>query len=261
MYSLGVVLYEMLTGMPPFRGDTAVAIAYQHLEDQPPPLRTLRPGIPQALEAVVLRCLAKERWSRYQSAAVLAADVGRFAARPVADGGRQARREPAPRNDTHELAAGPSPGRTARSSSRRGHRVRTLALAVTAATVATLAGGAYLLARGGPPGAARVPPPLFAPVALRSTAQCDGFLKARLSLSWTPSLSTFADGYVLYRATSPAGPFEKVALLPGRTTRTYVDHRLDTGRNYYYEVRATSGSRVSLSFVSTRSKTPSLCLF
>ena len=73
--------------------------------------------------------------------------------------------------------------------------------------------------------------------------------------------SGFADGYVLYRATSLEGPFEKIALLPGRATRTFVDRHLNTATTYYYEVRTTSGSRVSRTFAAAQSKTPSICLF
>jgi tRNA A-37 threonylcarbamoyl transferase component Bud32 len=261
IYSLGVVLYEMLTGLPPFRGDTAVAIAYQHLEEQPTPLRRLRPGVPPALEAVALRCLAKERWSRYQNATDLASDLRRYRGGPPAEGRSTDSRGPAARTDTRELVAEPVPSRTARAHSRRGHRVRTVALAVAFA-VATLGGGGYLLIRGGLPAKAKTARPavLFAPTGLRAQAECDGFLKGRLSLSWTASRSTSADGYVVSRATSPGGPFEKIALLPGRAARAFVDRHLNTATTYYYEVRATSGSRISPSVAAAQSKTPSICL-
>jgi serine/threonine protein kinase len=261
IYSLGVVLYEMLTGLPPFRADTAVAIAYQHLEEQPAPLRSLRPGIPPALEAVVLRCLAKERWSRYQNATDLASDLRRCRGEPAAGGPSKDRPDPAPRTDTRELVAAPVPSRTARARSRRGHRLRTVSVAVTLAVA--VAGGGYLLIRGGLTAKAKTarPAPLFAPTGLRAQAECDGFLKGRLSLSWTASRSTSADGYVVSRATSPGGPFEKIALLPGRAAHAFVDRHLNTATAYYYEVRATSGSRISPSFAAAQSKTPSICLF
>src|SRR3954464_7148395 len=58
LYSLGVVLYEMLTGRVPFEGDSAVAIAMKHVSENPRPPRALNPSIPPALEQVVLRSLA-----------------------------------------------------------------------------------------------------------------------------------------------------------------------------------------------------------
>src|SRR4051794_25559610 len=77
LYSLGVVLYEMLTGRVPFDGDSAVAIAMKHVSENPRPPRELNPSIPPALEQVVLRALAKDPALRYQSADEMAADLER----------------------------------------------------------------------------------------------------------------------------------------------------------------------------------------
>jgi len=78
LYSLGVVLYEMTVGRPPFTGDTPVAIAYQHVQEQPPPPRSLNPAIPLALEAITLKLLAKDPVVRYPSAEDLRSDLRRF---------------------------------------------------------------------------------------------------------------------------------------------------------------------------------------
>jgi serine/threonine-protein kinase len=78
VYSLGVVLYEMATGQPPFTGDSPVSTAYKHVrEDVVPPSR-LVPSIPAELERVILTCLAKDPADRYQSADDLRADLLRF---------------------------------------------------------------------------------------------------------------------------------------------------------------------------------------
>jgi eukaryotic-like serine/threonine-protein kinase len=68
VYSIGVMLYEMLVGVVPFGGDTAVAIALRHVSDPPTPLRQLRPEIHPALEAAVMRALEKDPAARYGSA-------------------------------------------------------------------------------------------------------------------------------------------------------------------------------------------------
>ncbi|HVF75971.1 MAG TPA: protein kinase [Acidimicrobiales bacterium] len=71
VYALGVVLYEMLCGRPPFSGDTELATAMQHVQAEPPRPRQVCAGIPRPLEQVVLRAMAKEPDQRYQSAADL----------------------------------------------------------------------------------------------------------------------------------------------------------------------------------------------
>ncbi len=71
VYAVGVVLYEMLCGRPPFSGDTEMAVALQHVTNNPLAPRQVRGGIPRALEDVVLRAMAKAPEGRYQSAAEL----------------------------------------------------------------------------------------------------------------------------------------------------------------------------------------------
>src|ERR671917_484639 len=78
LYSLGVVLYEMTTGHPPFSGDSAVAIAYKHVQENPVPPRRIDPALPETLEAITLKCLAKNPANRYPSAQDLRADLRRY---------------------------------------------------------------------------------------------------------------------------------------------------------------------------------------
>ncbi len=78
IYSLGCVLYEMTTGHPPFAGDSAVAIAYKHVQENPMPPRRYDPALPETLEAITLKCLAKNPANRYPSAQDLRADLRRF---------------------------------------------------------------------------------------------------------------------------------------------------------------------------------------
>ncbi len=68
LYSAGIVLYELLTGHVPFDGEAPVSIALKHVNERPVPPGQLRPGIPPALEAVVLRALEKDPNLRFQSA-------------------------------------------------------------------------------------------------------------------------------------------------------------------------------------------------
>src|SRR3954453_13891865 len=68
LYSIGVVLYEMLTGRVPFTGESAVSIALKHVSEEPPALRALRPGVHPRLEQAVGRALLKDSAQRYASA-------------------------------------------------------------------------------------------------------------------------------------------------------------------------------------------------
>jgi len=84
LYSTGVVLFELLTGRAPFTGDSAVAIAYQHVSEMPAIPSTIDPGVSPEIDAVVMRALAKRADDRYQSASDFRADVERaIAGSPV----------------------------------------------------------------------------------------------------------------------------------------------------------------------------------
>jgi serine/threonine-protein kinase len=84
IYSLGVVLYEMVAGRPPFLGESPVAVASKHVRDQPPPLHELASTVPADLEAVIMKAMAKSPDQRYATADDLRSDLLRFAdGRPV----------------------------------------------------------------------------------------------------------------------------------------------------------------------------------
>ena len=80
LYSVGIVLYEMLTGKVPFTGDSAIEIAMKHLNEPPKPPSKIRPEIPEELDAVVLRALSKNPEDRYQTAEEFSEDLHRVEA-------------------------------------------------------------------------------------------------------------------------------------------------------------------------------------
>src|SRR4051795_6809000 len=93
LYSTGIVLYELLTGHPPFDGEAPISIALKHLNERPVPPGQMHPGIPPALESVVMRSLEKDPARRYQTAEDFIAAL------------EQARRAP-----TWQIVMEPTPG-------------------------------------------------------------------------------------------------------------------------------------------------------
>jgi serine/threonine-protein kinase len=84
VYSAGCLLYELLTGRPPFVGDSPVAVAYQHVREPARPPSDHDTDLPPAVDAIVMKSLAKRLEDRYQSAAAMRADIERYlAGRPV----------------------------------------------------------------------------------------------------------------------------------------------------------------------------------
>ncbi|MEV5750873.1 Stk1 family PASTA domain-containing Ser/Thr kinase [Actinoallomurus sp. NPDC052308] len=77
LYSTGCVLFELITGRPPFQGDSPVAIAYQHVREEPPTPSHIDPSIPHWADAIILKALTKDPNYRYQSAAEMRGDIQR----------------------------------------------------------------------------------------------------------------------------------------------------------------------------------------
>ncbi|MBN2198475.1 MAG: protein kinase [Candidatus Aminicenantes bacterium] len=127
LYSLGVVLFEMLTGRVPFEGETPLGIAMKHKSEPPRSPRELNPHVPADLAAVVLKALAKDRDRRYQTAEEMAADFDSVARGLPLTETRPPRREPL----------------TSREFTVK-FRLKKLALPVAALAIVILAGGIFL---------------------------------------------------------------------------------------------------------------------
>lgn len=82
LYSVGVVMYEMLTGHVPFDGETSVSVALKHVSEEPKSMRSINGKISKALDEVVMRALCKDKTRRYQTAAEMAADLRKTISHP-----------------------------------------------------------------------------------------------------------------------------------------------------------------------------------
>jgi eukaryotic-like serine/threonine-protein kinase len=150
LYSIGVMLYEMLTGRLPFEGDSAVSVALKHLSEPPPPPSQLRPDLNPALETVVLGALTKDPAQRWQSAEDFAAalEAARAQVEAGANGGQDTAAfapVPVPTADVAEAHDGAPPEPLA-AEQRRRRRWPWMALSLIA--LALIAVAAWALTRG-----------------------------------------------------------------------------------------------------------------
>ena len=159
VYSAGCLLYELLTGRPPFVGDSPVAVAYQHVREPATPPSDHDTELPEAIDAIVMKALAKRVEDRYQSAAAMRSDIERYlAGRPV-----HAVVPPPPPTTTIPSSAatlgGPPLPDDEEEDDSRSRKVLYVLLGLL--LLALIAAGAYLLPKSGlfesPPTEVRVP--------------------------------------------------------------------------------------------------------
>ncbi len=275
VYALGCVLYEMLTGRPPFTGDP-VAVVYRHLEERPAPPSALNPSVSMAVDALVMRCLAKDPSHRYRSAGELEADLGRVAGEPASGAPRTG--SVAPAAVTQDLGGPPTSvipsapiertGPQHRPPRRRGRRLgMSLVVLVVLATLSAAGFVGWNQVRGhaAPPRRSASPHPsptivLHPVAAIQAEGACDGFLRFRAVLSWIAMDPATADGYAIYRDDGAGGPLRLVARVRGGHADGYVDRELGSATTYRYMVRATAGAKLGPRSAVVSADTPLLCM-
>jgi serine/threonine-protein kinase len=267
VYALGGVLYELLAGRPPFVAASSAELIHRVTTETPVSLRELRPDTSPALEAVVVRCLAKDPDTRFDRADELAAAL-RDAART--SGGRE----------DHDPATAPTqpvPGAHAPSTSpvtavlpearpgarRRAPLLRVGRLALVTACASVLLGAAWVgLSAVSTVGGGRSHPqglePVPVPAGLTVQTSCDGWFATRADLAWTPGGRS--DGYEIWRLQPGDQRYRLLARIDDWRTTSYADTGIGIDTSYRYMVRAVIGTRTSAPTPDVLAKTPLLCL-
>ncbi len=195
IFSLGVVLYEMLTGKPPFSGDNISAIMFRILNEMPPPPGDLRPELPKAFNDIVARALAKHPDDRYQDAGEMAQDLRAYQRLPASanvradDRPRTLERRAAPRQTGDQTIRMASLASSQPATTGRAWRRRALLAGVG---MALLFAGLWFFNREPPPqpttSAATALPPALPPAVVAPPAE------ATLAFAITPWGEVYVDG-------------------------------------------------------------------
>ncbi len=214
VYSLGCVLFEVLTGEPPFKGDSPVAVAYQHVREDPQLPSSVNSAIPRELDSIILKAMAKNPANRYQSAADMRTDLVRVLGgqRPSAPTvmndedrttilGSMDSREPQYRSGDADQPVEQTPATRGEdnTSKRRGLRIAVIALAaVVVVGIIT----AFLLSLGGDSSPDRVAIPTVANLTTAEATSALADLGLRVQTREKPD-PTIAAGRVI--ASQPPG--------------------------------------------------------
>ncbi len=100
---------------------------------------------------------------------------------------------------------------------------------------------------------------LHPPTTLFASASCDGGGTAKVTLGWAETLSTFADGYDIYRSSTDGAPYAKIDRVIGRTTTAFANQGLAVGTTYFYIVRSTANNWTSVDSDQAQATTPASC--
>jgi eukaryotic-like serine/threonine-protein kinase len=264
VYGLGAVLYELLTGAPPFRGSEDHAIAQRLRVERPVPPRAWNPAIDKELDRVVVRCLRRTPTERHGDVDALARELRTIA-----------QRAPSRTEPLHVLATAPiprpvttdplpvvatSPATRSGPNRRRRRPVRVLtflAAAATAAGALAVAIPGFVALSAGVQTTPRGPDPIPAPSGLEVIASCDGWMSTGVDLSWTPPQS--ADAIQVWRWDPGAEDFLLIGSV-GPDATFVRDADLGVDVTYRYRLRAVRGPYVSPWSNEAEVGTPLLCV-
>jgi len=223
LYSVGIVLYEMLTGTVPFKGDSAVTVALKHVNEIAPEPSQLVPGMPYALNQIVLKAMAKAPADRYQSAAQFSRDLrsaqigGPIAAAAFDPSAERTSLMTAPAGATAVMAQAPLDQTT---SDRRRKRRRWPVVLLVVLLLLVIAAAAYGLVRAMSGGSVTVPPVVGLSQASAERALAKQGFKTGLQEEYS---DTVAKGFVSRQAPSGGTKMRK-----GETVDIWVSKGSET---------------------------------
>jgi len=267
VYALGGVLYELLTGRPPFVAASSAELIDLVMTAMPIPVRDVRPDASPALEAVVMRCLAKDPDTRFDRADELAAALRDTARTSGAPGSRDPATAP-----TQPVPGVPAPStspvtavlpETQPGARRRGPLLRVGRLTLAAACTSVLLGAAWIglsavSTAGGGRSRPQGPAPVPVPTGLTVQTSCNGWFATKANLAWTPGGRS--DGYEIWRLQPGDQRYRLLTRIDDWRTTSYADTGVGIDTSYRYIVRAVIGTRRSAPTPEVLAKTPLLCL-